>query len=113
MLTVGACMALGTVCARLLARALPFLPAGLLSALQCAAEAATGCRALIALNLPRETLWPLLSAACGFSGVSILLQNAAYWGKKDVRLPFLALCALPRAALAALLCRAILLCIRA
>ena len=82
LLTVGLCMALGCVSARLAACALPHLPPALAAALQCALEVTSGVRSLIALGSP-WTL-PLVCAACSFGGLSLLMQNAAFWQESGV-----------------------------
>lgn len=108
MLTVGGCIVLGSVAARLIACLFPQLPRLPLSILQSLLEVTSGSKSLITLNPP--LLLPLLSACTSFSGLSILLQNGAYWGKHGVSLPQLLLFALLRALLAFLLCFVILLC---
>ena len=84
LLTVGLCMALGCVSARMAACALPGLPPAAAAALQCALEVTSGVQALIALR----SFWtlPLLCAACSFGGLSLLMQNAAFWQESGVRM---------------------------
>ena len=108
MLTVGGCIVLGSVAARMIACLLPQLPGLPLSILQSLLEVTSGSKILIALNPP--LLLPLLSAFTSFSGLSILLQNGAYWKKHGVSLFRLLLYGLLRAGIAFLLCFIILLC---
>ena len=95
--TVAACMMLGAAAARLMSCALPSLPAPALAALQSLLEVTGGCRALIALALPRRLLLPLLAACTGFTGGAILLQNAAFWRHSGLSLADLVKIALLRA----------------
>ena len=104
MLTVGGCLAMGAVGAELLACVLPALHGLPLALLQSALEVTGGCRALTACGLPQRLLLPLLSFFAAFGGAGILMQNAAFWQRHGFSLPRLALIALPRAALAFLLC---------
>ncbi len=103
MLTVSACVAMGAVLSALLSCALP-LSAPLRAALQTVCEVTGGCRALIALPLPRRLLVSLLCAATSFGGFSILMQCAAFWQKNGLGVGELLPPALCRAALAFLLC---------
>ena len=82
LLTVALCMMLGCAAARIAARAFPRLPGWASAALQCALEVTGGVKALINLNLPCPA--PLVCAACSFGGLSILLQNAAFWQESGV-----------------------------
>ena len=82
LMTVGLCMALGRVSARMAACALPGLPPAAAAALQCALEITSGVQSLIAL--PAARTLPLLCAACSFGGLSLLLQNAAFWQESGV-----------------------------
>ena len=84
LLTVALCMMLGCVAARMTACAFPRLPEGAQAALQCALEVTVGVKALIALQTPWTV--PLICAACSFGGLSILLQNAAFWQESGVTL---------------------------
>ena len=84
LLTVALCMMLGCVAARMAACAFPRLPPGLGAALQCALEVTAGVKALIAAGLPHTPV--LICAACSFGGLSILLQNAAFWQESGVTL---------------------------
>lgn len=109
MLTVGACITLGAVGAQLFSCLLPHLPALPLACLQSLAEVTLGCKSLIAARPP--LLLPILSACTAFSGLSILLQNAAFWGKKNIALADLALFGIFRAGISFLACFLILLCL--
>ena len=102
MLAAAGCAGLGGAAARMLACALPGLPPMLLAACQGMLEITAGTRALTLLGAPL----PLIAALTGFTGLSILMQNAAFWQKSGLRLYDLALIALLRAGLAALLCAA-------
>ncbi len=108
MLTVGGCIALGSVASRLLSCLLPQLPPLPLALLQSLLEVTSGCKSLIALHPP--CLLPLLSAFTAFSGLSILLQNGAYWGKHGISLSKLLMYGLLRASAAFILCFVILFC---
>ncbi len=83
--TIGVCMMLGSTAAKMAALALPFLSEGTMAAIQCCLEITTGARQIVALNSP-YTL-PLLCAACSFGGLSIQLQNMAFWQKAGLRFP--------------------------
>ena len=99
MLGATACAAFGAAAARVAACALPGLPPLLLALGQSALEVTGGVRALIAQHAPL----PLLAAATGFTGLGILLQNAAYWQESGVSLGALTKTALLRAGLSAAL----------
>lgn len=83
--TIGVCMMLGSTAAKMAALALPFLSDGIMAALQCCLEITAGAQRIVALN-SAYTL-PLLCAACSFGGLSILLQNLAFWQKAELRFP--------------------------
>ena len=102
LLTVGLCMMLGCVAAQMAACAFPRLPAWGAAALQCALEVTAGVKALIALHTPYTA--PLICAACSFGGLSILLQNAAFWQESGVTLGQLFLLRLLHAVLSGCLC---------
>lgn len=102
LLSVAGCMALGSVAAAMGACALPRLPAGAAVALRCALEVTGGVHALAETALPLRV--PLICAAVSFGGLSILLQNAAYWRTCGVSLGRLALLRLLHAAIAFCLC---------
>ena len=106
LLTVGLCMMLGCVAARMAACAFPHLPPWGAVALQCALEVTAGVKALIALHPPYTV--PLICAACSFGGLSILLQNAAFWQESGVTLGQLALLRILHAVLSGCLCRIVL-----
>lgn len=107
MLTVGACIVLGTVASRMLACLFSGMPPLLLSLLQSLTEVTGGCQSLITLRPP--LLLPLLAAFTSFSGLSIQLQNAVFWGKQGISLCFLIFCGFLRGIIAFLLCTAIIL----
>ena len=113
MLTVGACIVLGTVSARMAACLFPALSALPLAIFQCLLEVTSGCKSLTAFSLSPMLLLPLLCAATSFGGLSILLQNAAFWGKHHISLWQLVIFAILRAAIAFILCLAFLLCLPA
>ncbi len=82
--TVALCMMLGCTAARMASCAFPALPAAAAAALQCALEVTSGVRAVIALESHfREAL---VCAACSFGGLSLLMQNAAFWQDSGVRM---------------------------
>ena len=110
MLTVGACITLGAVGARLISCLFPHLPALPLALLQSIAEVTLGCKSLIAAK--PLLLLPLLCACTAFSGLSILLQNASFWEKRGIPLTDLILFGIFRAAIS-FICMMIFLSIRA
>ena len=83
LLTIGLCMMLGCVSARMALCVFPSLPPGWAAALQCALEITAGAKALIGLE-PSTLRLPLLCAACSFGGLSLLMQNAAFWQESGV-----------------------------
>ena len=104
LLTVALCMMLGCVAARMAACAFPSLPVEARPALQCALEVTAGVKAILALNTPFAPT--LLCAACSFGGLSLLLQNAAFWQDSGVTIGQLALLRLLHALLSGALCQA-------
>lgn len=104
LLTVALCMMLGCVAARMARCAFPRLPAWAGAGIQCALEVTAGVKSLIALRTPFAV--PLSCAACSFGGLSILLQNAAFWQESGVKPAQLLLLRLVHAALSGLLCGA-------
>ena len=78
------------------------LPDAFAAALQCMLEVTAGTQALIALRPPY--LLPLLCAACSFSGLSILLQNAVCWRESGLTLAYLVPIRLVHAVLSGILC---------
>ena len=82
LLTVAVCMMLGCAASRLTACAFPGLPDWSMAALQCALEVTGGVKALTGLGLSKPE--PMVCAACSFGGLSILLQNAAFWRDSGV-----------------------------
>ena len=92
MLTVCGLMMLGSVAARMVGCALPFLPEGALAALQAFLEVTAGCSRIVGLTLPDAypALRPaLLCTAASFGGMSILLQNLAFLQEAGIGLFFL------------------------
>lgn len=83
LLTVALCMMLGCIAARMAACAFPRLPAAFRAAAQCMLEVTAGVKALLALDTPVKA--PLVCAACSFGGLSLLLQNAAFWQDSGVK----------------------------
>lgn len=102
LLQVGYFVMLGTVASRMCACALPFLPEGVLVFLQSLMEVTGGARAVISLS--PGLLYPLLSAATSFGGLSILMQNLSFWQEKGVTFVQLTLVQLLHAAISFLLC---------
>ena len=98
LLMIALCMMLGCVSARMAVCALPGLPPAVGAALQCILEVTAGIRALIALQGPGTV--PLVCAACSFGGLSLLMQNAAFWQESGVTMSRLLLLRLLHAALA-------------
>jgi len=101
---IALCMMLGCVAARMAACALPFLPQAGTAALQCALEVTAGVEAVIGLR-PALTA-PLVCAACSFGGLSLLMQNAAFWQERGVGIGQLMLLRLLHALLSFGLCLA-------
>ena len=99
MLTAASCAALGAAAARMIGCALPRLPGGLLAALQAMLEITGGTRMLCQARAPL----PLIAGLTGFTGLSILLQNAAFWQRSGLTLFDLCKTALLRAGLSAAL----------
>lgn len=102
LLTVALCMMLGGTAARMAGCALPFLPSGITLLIHCALEVSGGVQGLIRHSPP--LLLPLICAACSFGGLSILLQNAAFWQKRKIALRQLFLIRLLHAAISFFLC---------
>jgi len=104
LLTVALCMMLGSVAARMAACAFPAMPMEAQAAMQCALEVTAGVKAVLSLNTPYTA--PLICAACSFGGLSLLLQNAAFWQDSGVTLGQLALLRVLHAILSGALCAA-------
>ncbi|MBQ9264956.1 MAG: hypothetical protein IJ189_12210 [Clostridia bacterium] len=102
LLTVALCMMLGCVAARMASCAFPELPPSAAAALQCALEVTAGVKALI--EWPGTYTAPLVCAACSFGGLSLLLQNAAFWQDSGVTLSQLFFLRLLHAMLSGALC---------
>ena len=102
--TVALCMMLGSTAARLALCAFPSLPREASAALQCALEVTAGVKRLIALPLPHREA--AVCAACSAGGLSLLMQNAAFWQDGGVAPRQLLLLRLLHALLSYLLCRA-------
>ena len=96
LLAIALCMMLGAVAARMVS-----------CALQCALEVTSGARALIQLR--PALLLPPLCAAISFGGLSLLMQNAAFWQESGVSPLDLCLLRLVHGLLAGALCSACLL----
>ena len=90
LMAVAGCMMLGSVAARMAVCALPGMPPAVSAALQSMLEITAGVKALIALSPPFAV--PLVCAVCSFSGLSLLMQNAAFWQEGGVGMG--SLCAL-------------------
>lgn len=84
MITVCGCIVLGTVAARLIAAALPMLPKGTMIALQCMIEVTGGLHVLSQSALPESPKALLSVMAASFGGLSIQMQNAAFWKESGV-----------------------------
>ena len=107
LLAIALCMMLGAVAARMVSCALPNLPQAVSCVLQCALEVTSGARALIQLR--PALLLPPLCAAISFGGLSLLMQNAAFWQESGVSPLDLCLLRLVHGLLAGALCSACLL----
>ncbi len=84
MLTVAGCMTLGCVAARMTACALPGLGTPWMVLLQCLLEVTAGTQRIIAVDTTLKI--PLLCAACSFGGLSLGMQNAAFFQESGVTL---------------------------
>lgn len=82
LLMIGVCMMLGGAMSAMIGCALPFLTPGVSAIFQCLTEVTSGVRALIGLQGPFTV--PLVCAACSFGGLSLLMQNAAFWREGGV-----------------------------
>ena len=105
LLTVAMCMMLGSVAAQMMACAFPALPMEAQAGLQCALEVTAGVKAILSLNTPFAA--PLICAACSFGGLSLLMQNAAFWQDSGITLGQLALLRALHAILSGALCAAV------
>ena len=105
LLTVALCMMLGCTAARMTACAFPRLPGWAAAALQCALEVTGGVKALIGLGAHHRVA--LVCGACSFGGLSILLQNAAFWQESGVGMGRLLLLRMAHAAISSALCLAL------
>ena len=104
LLTVAMCMMLGSVAAKMAICAFPTLPMEARAGLQCALEVTAGVKAILSLNTPWVV--PLICAACSFGGLSLLMQNAAFWQDSGVTIGQLALLRVFHAVLSGALCAA-------
>lgn len=111
MLSVAGCVTLGTVGAQLVSCVMPLLPPLPLAVLQSFTEVTSGSKSLIRLSPP--CLLPLLAFFTSVNGLSILLQNALYWGKHGISLSKLLFFGILRGAVSFLICFLILLCLPA
>ena len=102
LLTVALCMMLGCAAARMAACAFPRLPGWAAAGLQCGLEVTGGVKALIGLGLPHTSA--LVCGACSFGGLSILLQNAAFWQESGVGVGKLLLLRMVHGIISAALC---------
>lgn len=102
LLNIALCMMLGCVAARMAACAFPGLPKEAAALLQCSLEVTAGVRAVIDLGSPLAL--PLVCAACSFGGLSLLMQNAAFWQDCGLTLPRLFPLRLLHGALSGLMC---------
>ncbi len=103
LLAVALCMMLGCVAARMAACSFPSLPVEARTALQCTLEVTAGVKAILSLSTSFAPA--LICAACSFGGLSLLLQNAAFWQDSGVTIGQLALLRLFHALLSGALCQ--------
>lgn len=82
LLLIAMCMMLGCTAAKMASCALPGLSPAAAAALQCSLEVTAGVQALISLHLPHTPA--LVCAVCSLGGLSLLLQNAAFWQESGV-----------------------------
>ncbi len=92
MLTVGGCITLMSVAARLCACAFPVFTSTAQAFLHAALEMAGGSRAIISLGFPPREAAVCVCAAISFGGVSILMQNLAFLRPAGVTAGFLLCC---------------------
>lgn len=80
LLQVGYYIMLGTVTARLFACAFPRLSARHAALVQCILEFSGGTKQLLSLSFPL----PVVTGLISFGGLSVLMQNHAYWKTKGL-----------------------------
>lgn len=100
LLQVGYYVMLGFVSARMIRCVFPDLPPFLAALLQSLAEVTGGTKQMIAGGFPL----PLLCAVISLGGLSILMQNHAYWKEKGISLLHLAGIRLLHGFLSGILC---------
>ena len=96
-LSVGGCIVFFSVVAAALQMLIPGLPDSAAAVLHAVLEVAGGARALAHASFSPQLRGVLLSAACGFTGLSILSQNLLFFRPLGVRLTHLLMLALLRA----------------
>lgn len=87
MLYVCGCMVMGCVAADLFSALCPGLPPAVFALTQCLLEVTAGCQALLAAKLPP---W-LLAGAVSLGGLSLFLQNLAFYPRRLFSLGWAAL----------------------
>lgn len=100
LLQVGYYVMLGFVSARMAACAFPYLPSFISGLFQGALEVTGGARQMISSGCSL----PLLCGMVSFGGLSILMQNHAYWKEKGISLVQLAAVRLLHGTLSGILC---------
>lgn len=111
-MNVGGCIVFFSAAASCIRSAFPLVPREIVWALHGALEIAGGFKALCALTSSRALQLVALSAAAGFGGMSILMQNAFFLRPLGVHMKEMLLCSLLRCACCAAVMAALALFIR-
>ncbi len=104
LLTVAGCITLGTVASALAGKYLSGAAPWVTAALQSALEVTGGVRALCALNAPVGVRSVLCAFFTSFGGLSLLMQNSAFWQKRGLGAATLLPLRLLHGTLSALMC---------
>ena len=102
LLLIALCMMLGCVAAKMAACVFPGLPLWCTALLQCTLEVTAGVQSLLLLDVPHTPAF--VCAACSFGGLSLLLQNTAFWQEGGVSMGELCLIRCGHALLSFLIC---------
>ena len=104
LLTVAGCIMLGTVASALAGKYLSGTAPWVAAALQSALEVTGGVRALCALDAPVGARSVLCAFFTSFGGLSLLMQNSAFWQKRGLGAASLLPLRLLHGTLSALMC---------
>ena len=104
LLTVAGCIMLGTVASALAGKYLSGTAPWVAAALQSALEVTGGVRALCALDAPVGARSVLCAFFTSFCGLSLLMQNSAFWQKRGLGAASLLPLRLLHGTLSALMC---------